>query len=682
MVSGAEASQLRVLSEEALILVAVAGACVLLVLGVLELMWPTRPRHARRVRLEPAVDRSVLAASPRPTQSILPRRLIDSPSASRPAGVFPPPADYVPPPPPSEEARPPVRPIGVVTPAAPAAPEPVVPYIPPPDVEVEPPAIEPPPIGPPLIESPPSESLPSEAAVEAEPSRDEPEPPPLDAAEPAPEPRAPEREPIVQLAPPSFEPVAAPLEPAEPPQPDEPEPSPMAPERRPIVQLVAPPFEPLAPPRELAPSPPGEPALPPRRRRSKISPHARPHRVLRPAPPEDPSAEGPTPFPASPPLHSAPVTSTLAADATPTRDSPLVERCFALYQGKRFDEVLSLAEPALAGSGREAPVAPSRETAALWSVVGLAKQALGDDDGAHAALASSIDAALDPERSTYRRHLASHALDAAHARLSRAGSHDPVERLAVIRAAIAWAERGLAVVPADQALGDAREASHEALWQAYERAATTLLQRQEFTGAREILHEALDDPELPPVRAAGFRGLLSGTFGGEIGQLTAQAIVSMQDGHEAEALGVLQRAEELLAAIPADTIPSTRRDEIDQRLWWGYAELGSRRLDAGDYEEALAPLVRALRFTSIGAERQAETRAAVVRALEGIASVRALSIRRLAEAGSREEAIASAGGLNELVKRGLKLGITEDELTAAFARLRRLCEELGIDSPG
>ena len=807
MVFGADAGQLRVLSEEALILAAVAGACVMLVLGVLELMWPTRPRHARRVSPESAPVRPVEAVTPpRPAQSILPRRLIDSPSAARPAGgfVFPPPADYVPPPPPREEVRPPVRPIGVVRPAAPAEeppspppvvrvasppaepitpavappePEPIVAaYIPPPEVEVEPPPVlalvKPPPIESPPVESPPSEPWP--AAVEPEPPtiepasapamprssipepelwpaelralepeppplepgaprveaeplrveveppviepaprltvpepelwpaqlraldreapRPEPEPPSLDAVEPAPPPTAPEREPIVQLAPPSFEPVAPPLEPVEPLQPDEPVLPPIGPEREPIVQLVPPPFEPVAPPREPAPPPPqpDEPAMPPRRRRrSKISPHARPHRVLRPAP-ESPSAEHSTPIPAPPagetptwpplPVQSAPQSTPAGADALPRRDSPLVERCFALYQEKRFDEVLSVAEPALAGFGRGATAGPSREIAALWSVVGLAKQALGDDDGAHAALESSIDAAFDPERATYRRHLATHALEATQARLARAAGHDPGDRMAVIRAAIEWADRGLSAVPADPALGDAREASHEALWQAYEQAATALLQRQEFPAARQILHEALDDPKLPAARAAGFRGLLSGTFGGEIGQLTAQAILSMQEGRESEALGVLQRAEELLAAIPADSLPPTRRDEVDQRLWWGYAELGSRRLDAGDYEEALDPLVHSLRFTSIGPERQAETRAAVVRALEGIAAVRALSIRRLAEAGSRDEAIVAAGELHELVKRSLELGITEDELVAAFARVRRLCEELGMDA--
>jgi tetratricopeptide (TPR) repeat protein len=713
-----------VLSEEALILAAVAGACVLLVLGVLELMWPTRPPHERRRRLEPAPARPVVAAAPpRPAQSILPRRLIDSPGPARPAGgfAFPPPPDYVPPPPPREETRPPVRPIGVVRPVAPveeeavpplepepvAEPEPVeVAYIPPPPVEVEPPPIEAPPAplaAEPLVTEPepqPDEPQPPRA-LEPELPRVAPEPRRFDIRvvrlEPEPEALAPEPEPpLVEPEPPGRlepEPLRVQLsaiEPATPAVVPPPPIEPQAPMVEPLplpVTALPPPVEPLPPvPTPEPPPQPAEPPAPPkRRRRSKTSPHARPHRVLRPAP-EGPGAarsaampvpSAPTEAPAEPLAAPTPPAGT---EAKLTRDSPLVERCFALYQEKRFDEALSIAEEALAGLRPEASAGPSRETAALWSVVGLAKQALGDDEGAHTALESSVDAALDPERSTYRRHLATHALEAAQARLARAGSHDPVDRMAVIRTAIAWTERGLAAVPADPGLGDAREASHDALWQAYEQAATTLLQRQEFLSAREILHEALDDPKLPPARAAGFRGLLSGSFGGEIGQLTAQAILSMQEGRESEAVGVLQRAEELLAVIPADTLPPTRRDEVDQRLWWGYAELGSRRLDAGDYEEALDPLVHALRFTSIGAERQAETRAAVVRALEGIAAVRALSIRRLAEAGSRDEAIVAAGELNELVKRGLEIGITEDDLAAAFARVRRLCEELGMDS--
>src|SRR5207244_7136686 len=36
------------LNEDALLLIAAFGACALVVLGTLELLWPTRPRYARR----------------------------------------------------------------------------------------------------------------------------------------------------------------------------------------------------------------------------------------------------------------------------------------------------------------------------------------------------------------------------------------------------------------------------------------------------------------------------------------------------------------------------------------------------------------------------------------------------------------------------------------------------------
>jgi len=772
-----------VLSEEALILAAVVGACALLVLGILELMWPTRrPRRRRAAPERPGSRPTQAVATPRPAQSILPRRLIDSPSA-RPSGfVFPPPADYVPPPLAREEARP-VRPVGRVVPErasdpepAPGPPivtraepidEPIAPpepaYIPPPAVDIEPEPPEPDPVEMPSVraeadpfvvelqaqwldpeprrlEAEPLAPEPEPVHPEPEPPRSEPEPPrvghrpPLFEVETArfepepprlePEPPPDEPEPLrfdprpplfVEVDQARFEPEPLRLEPESPslepepvdalppdtasdPEPVEPlvahatpppaEPSPPINEPEPPPAARIPSFEPVAPLLEPVQTPPPAPPLdlPGRRRRSKVSPHARPHRVLHPAPherrgPEPPAGltpPGPSEIPTRASL-SAPGTGP-RSEATSGRDTPLVERCFALYQAKRFGEVLSVGEQALEQMNREPAGGASRETAALWSVVGLAKQALGDHDGAHAALASSIDSAAEPERATYRRHLASLTLEAAHARLARARSQDAGDRMAVIRTAIAWAERGLAVVPFDAALTETRETLHEALWQAYEQASAALLQRQEFPGARQILHEALADPKLPAARAAAFRGLISGTFGGEIGQLTAQAILGMQEGRESEAVGALRRAEELLQTIPSDALPPTRRDEVDQRLWWAYAEMGSRRLDAGDYEEALDPLIHALGFTSIGPDRMAETRAAVVRALEGIAAVRALSIRRLAEAGGRDEAIVAAGELHGLVKHGLELGLTEDDLLAAFARVRRLCEELGMDT--
>jgi tetratricopeptide (TPR) repeat protein len=591
------------LSEEALILLVIAAASMLIVLGALELVWPSRPRHP--------VRRPQALSPARPVEGPVPPRLTLSITPPRPSAelVFRRPPGYLGPPPLTEAA----------------APEPTAP----PDAIVAAETTASAEAGAPVMPAAPLEA-----------------PPPLELVRPFDLPRPVER-----------------------------------PESRP-TELAAEPEFPT--PRSLEPvAAAAGGAAPPRRRRSKISPHARPHRVLRRS-----NASGADAEPAervvpdsvwAAPIQPSATPMVPAPEAKARRDTPLVEACFAMYQEKRFGEVVSIAEETLAKQGDRWTATTSYETAALWSVVGLAKQALGDDDGARVALQSAIDTSPEAERSTYRHHLAALALDAAQVRLARVAGHDAGDRVPVIRDAIAWAERGLAAVASEPELERTREAAHDALWQAYEHAAMALLQRQEFGAARQLLREALEDPALPAVQAAGFRGLLSSTFGAEVGQLTAQAILSMQEGREPEALDSLQRAEAVLAAIPAEALPPTRRDEVDQRLWWGYAELGSRRLEAGDYEEALDPLIHALRFESIGPERQAETRAAIVRTLEGIAAMRAMSIRRLVDADCRDEAAEEAEKLRALLRSSIELGITESELSAASTRIQRLCQELNLE---
>src|SRR5439155_4591686 len=273
---------------------------------VLELIWPSRPRHPVR---RPHARR----APPRPVEAILPSRLVLNVSPSRPPAelVFRRPAGYVTPPPAPEAVTPPVA-------------------------------------------IPLDTSLPPEAVAPGPTAPDTPEPPAEAVAPPGP------TEHVVPV-----------------PLPERPAPRPV---------------EPAAPRRSA-----DGPAPPRRRRRSKISPHARPHGVLRapdapasrseePAPSDlvplggggdtGASTPGETPRPwGGPPMTPAP-------EAKPGRDSPLVEACFALYQEKRFGEVVSVGGETLAKLGVEWPASVSHETAALWSVVGLAKQALGDDDGA------------------------------------------------------------------------------------------------------------------------------------------------------------------------------------------------------------------------------------------------------------------------------------------------------------
>jgi tetratricopeptide (TPR) repeat protein len=485
--------------------------------------------------------------------------------------------------------------------------------------------------------------------------------------------------------------------------------------RHPVRRSPAPPATEAPPAVQSKPAAPPAAAPGPRRRRSKVSPHARRHAGTAvaakpvaatgataawathrptPAPPAPVPSEiaAPAPPEAAPPEParveaSAAPADPAAAPAPPAPPAPkpeldplLVETCFSLYQERCYAEVIALGGEALAKVRAEVLTEDGRhDTAALRSVVALAKQALGDEDGARDALEAALAICPGAERPTYRQHLAALALSTAQAWLARAHSHETDDCVTALRAALAWVARGLEAVPADDRLHHAGVDARQALWPAYEQAVHKLLQRQEFEEARRLLREALDDPELPASRAGEFQELLSGTFGGEIGQLTAQAIRSMQEERESEALASLQRAEELLAAIPDEALPPKRREEVDQRLWWGYTRLGIRRVESGEYEAAIEPLVHALRFVAINPDRQAETRAALVRALEGVADVRTLAIRQLADGGNRDEAVLRTEALRELLRRCLELGVSEEDLSVPFARTRRLVEELGME---
>ncbi len=444
--------------------------------------------------------------------------------------------------------------------------------------------------------------------------------------------------------------------------------TPRHPVRRPQPARAPPP----TPAKTATPARTAAPAMPVRERRSQVSPHARPHagsadrvgeRVPLPAcvspfpleslavpvleveaerlpepvvaaeaPPEPP----PEPLPASSPEP--------APTATGRADLLLVERCFSLYEDRRYDEVVSVGEEALARLRDTLFSTPqARETAALWTVVALAKQALGDDVGASVALESALGVAPAEERVMYQQDIAALSYSAAQAALARAGSSDTDDRIAEVRHALAWSERGLGAVPSDGRLREMRETARVAIWPAYEQSVHKLLQRREFRAARRLLREALEDPEIPAARVGPFEELLLGTLGGEIGQLTAQAIQRMQAARDSEALAALRR-------------------------------------EAGDYEDTLDPLVRALKLGDIGADRQVETRATRVRAVEGVAGLRPLPIRQLPDADDRDEAVLRTETLRERLRSCMdELGLSAEELSVAFAKIQRLCEELGME---
>ena len=430
-------------------------------------------------------------------------------------------------------------------------------------------------------------------------------------------------------------------------------------------------------------STPAEPA--PRRWRSSIPRHAASRRE---AYLKMPPASALAPAPAQPPFpRAAPAAPVVEVAVTPAVESSvegpiaIVDRCFELYQQHRYADVVSIAAAAL---GNDAPPARrpagAREAAALWSVLALAQQALGDHAGARAALEAATEASPEAERATYRRQLVTLALGVARDLIASSGAHvapDSESRVGDLCDALAWLDRGRAAAPGDTDLRDLAVTAEALLWPAYEQVVMALVQRQEFPAARRLLREALAHPRVPAARAETFRELFSGTFSGEIGQLTAQAIRAMQEARETEALGSLERAERLLESVHDEALPPKRREEVDRRLWWGYNKLGLRRVEAGAFEEAIEPLLRALRLAGTAPDRQSETRAALVRAFEGWTETSALAIREVADAGDREAAIVRSDKLWTRLRTALEEGLSERELAGAFTRVRRLFEEIG-----
>ena len=399
-----------------------------------------------------------------------------------------------------------------------------------------------------------------------------------------------------------------------------------------------------------------------------------------------PAAAVPAPLtsaPSSPPPPTVPPQPEPRIAVDRVVDSPvaIVDRCFELHQGRRHTEVVAMATAALAAdapAGRRP--AGAHETAALWSILALAHQALGDHVAARGALEAAIETAPDADRATYRRQLATLALAVARDLVAAAAAHAAPEsesRVSSLRDALVWLERGCAVAPEDTSLRELAATAETRLWPAYEQVVMALVQRQEFRAARRLLREALEHPRVPTARAETFRELFSGTFSGEIGQLTAQAIRSMQEARETEALGALERAERLLESVHDEALPPKRREEVDRRLWWSYNKLGLRRVEAGAFEEAIEPLLRALRLAGTAPDRQSDTRSALVRAFEGWTEACALAIRELADAGDREAAIVRSDKLWTRLRAALQEGLSEHELGVAFARARRLFEEIG-----
>lgn len=381
-----------------------------------------------------------------------------------------------------------------------------------------------------------------------------------------------------------------------------------------------------------------------------------------------------------------PVSHTPALPSAPAPEAavrrppePPVERCWALYEAKQFEQVVRDGTAVLQDVSSGTVALADEERARLLGVVGLARQALSDYEGARAVFDQAIAVAPEPARLTWQRHLAVLALQAGRQLLARAdngGVLDSEESVNLAQAAVSWFDVGLVATPEDAALQDAWTAARGALWATYERLVGRLIQRQEYHGARRVLRQALTDEGCPPVLRATFRDLLSTTFSAEVGQLTAEAIRRMQDEREDEALATLDRAENILATIPGEGLSEKRRQELERRLWWSYTKLGIRRVERSNYEESLGPLLHALSFESVGNDRQEETREPLLRALEHIVETRSPLVERMTAEGDLEGASLLCERLRRWLGEAIERGLPRQRLATPLAQTEALLEQL------
>jgi hypothetical protein len=352
-----------------------------------------------------------------------------------------------------------------------------------------------------------------------------------------------------------------------------------------------------------------------------------------------------------------------------------VDTCLAMYEDGRFAEVVSLGSAALEVHARLAAVSDRpHEAAALLELVGLSKRELGDRDGAREAFRAAVLDADPAARATYGGRLVGLVTE-----IVEEAADDEAARVRELRAGIAALDDVLRVMPGDDAVLSAQAAAREALSTACERLVASIVSGDAADATRTAVGEVLADETMPAAWRDRLREQLAAASSAEIGQLTAQAIRSVQDGKDGEALDALERAERLAGALPAGAVADERREEFERRLWWGYTKVGLRRVEVENFEGALEPLFRAIRLGGVDEERLDETRTALVRAVEGLVDTRWPSIQQLVveDPGAAHAQLEKLGAV---LRNATQRGLSPDDLADAFTRVAHLEQVLSKNS--
>lgn len=439
--------------------------------------------------------------------------------------------------------------------------------------------------------------------------------------------------------------------------------------------------------------------------RSRRRPRARPATTGAPAPPEfQPGAPytGPerrrSPRPGSrprsrtwtppvqelrtsqPDLPLAPVAEPTAATvAPPVAGDPALdalEQALALQQDGQHSHVIEVAVPHLEVGRASEGAEPSFVRAALWTLVGVSRHALGDIEGAQEALDAAVRTAPDGVSEGCPERLASMASAAARQLLVAADamSTSSSERVAVLRMAVVWLEWRIVAAPGAEDVSALLDRAREALWDGYALAGRGLMRRRQFVQARELIRQALDSEDLPAARRAPLVELAAQCIVRQIGRLVATARGT--ETTEADALDALERAREILAASSVDAVTPGRWHSANRRIWNGYLRLGRRDIEAFELEASLHPLFRALHLRDLDLGLERKTRELLARTIERISDGAGERIDRLLEAGDRDAAMQRWQEVREIIQKARDQGLSHEELVQAFARARRMLEQI------
>ena len=350
-----------------------------------------------------------------------------------------------------------------------------------------------------------------------------------------------------------------------------------------------------------------------------------------------------------------------------TAPDAILERCRQLAADGRPGEAVATAMAALPQPDVHPEIA-----SALWHEVALARDRMGDRDGALAAYRSAIEAAPAADRESVRVELAEWAARTARDSVRSARDRERYTALLLARDFLAAAHE---TVGTPGVLDLERVHLDLEFWPLCEAHVHGLVASRDYAEAYRLATEALADASVPGTMRQTFAEIRTETLAARIDALVTRSLRAVDEARDWEAVGALERAEALLKT---DGTPSAgRHDEAIRRVAAAYARLARQRIDAREFEEAVDPLLRVLRLDQTEGESRDAARRSLVGVLDAVVAARAVTIRELATGGSRESAAARADKVSALLRTAIAAGLPQDALTQAIATTRQLLEEVG-----